>query len=67
MTPTKIDEEVLIEKEIAILATLHPSYTKEQLRECRDNFVHYIDFVWKIYLKMRADGRAKEIFDRDSL
>jgi len=50
-----------IEREIEILARLHPTYTRRQLEECRENFVHYLDFVWKIYEQMRADGRAERI------
>jgi len=55
----------MIEREIEILATLHPTYSREQLRECRDNLVHYFDFVWEIFLKMRADGRLDSLFDKD--
>jgi hypothetical protein len=55
-------KERLIEKELLILAELHPTYTRAQLREARDNLIHYYDFVWKVFLRMREDGRLEKIF-----
>lgn len=52
----------LIEKELEILSSLHPTYTQEQLREARDNLIRYFDLVWEIFLKMRKDGRLDAIF-----
>jgi hypothetical protein len=59
-------QQELIEEEMQILATLHPTYTRAQLREARDNLIHYYDFVWKIFLRMREDGRLAKILDNDS-
>jgi hypothetical protein len=59
-------KQKLIEEELQILATLHPTYTRAQLRECRDNLIDYFDFVWKVFETMRDDGRLRELFDKDS-
>lgn len=55
----------LIEEELQILATLHPTYSRAQLREARDNLIHYYDFLWRVFLRMHEDGRLTKIFDND--
>jgi hypothetical protein len=62
---TVTSKQKLIEEELQVLATLHPTYSRAELREARDNLIHYYDFVWTVFLRMQNDGRLVGIFDKD--
>lgn len=57
MPPLHGHNQERIEAELAALSRLHPDYSRAQLLECRDNFLHYLEFVWKIFERMKKDGR----------
>jgi hypothetical protein len=60
-------KEIRIERQIEVLSRLHPTYTRRQLEECRENFLHYLDFVWKVYRRMQADGRLDSLLTEEKV
>jgi hypothetical protein len=49
------------ERQLEALKRLHPTYSRAELEECLENFVRYLDFIWKIYERMQSDGRLQKI------
>lgn len=56
-------EKARLERKLVLLRQLHPDYTEDQIHESYANLVHYFDLVWKIFVRMRADGTLDRIFD----
>jgi hypothetical protein len=55
------DKKQIIERELSALARLHPTYSRRELEECRENLLRYLDFVWAVYQRMKADGRLGKL------
>jgi hypothetical protein len=45
------------------LRTLYPDYTEAELQEAYENLMRYFDRAWKIFVRLRKEGRLHEIFD----
>jgi len=48
-------------KHLALIRSIHPDYTDEQLEEGYANLIRYFDLVWKFYEAMLKDGRLDKI------
>jgi hypothetical protein len=46
------------------LRTLYPDYSEAQLEEAYDNLRRYFDRAWNIFVRLRAEGQLREVFDK---
>jgi len=56
-------EPTQLHDKLGPLRTLYPTYTDAELEEAYENLMRYFDRAWKIFVRLREEGRLHESFD----
>ncbi len=56
-------EAVQLHDKLRPLRTLYPEYTEVELEEAYENLMRYFDRAWKVFVRLRDEGRLPEVFD----